>query len=45
MQLIVAYADATGSESSTYNIGTRTDLVATLDSTTAEQGVGIHVTG
>ena len=44
MQLIVTYADASGSESSTYSLGMANDLVATLDSTTATQGVAIHVT-
>ena len=45
MQLVVTYADATGSESSTYSLGMPNDLVATLDSTTAQQGLAIHVTG
>jgi len=45
MRLVVTYKDAGGSESSTYSLGVPTDLTATLDSTTAEQGVTIHVTG
>ena len=45
MQLVVTYADASGSESSTYSLGMPNDLVATLDSTTAQQGLAIHVTG
>jgi fibronectin-binding autotransporter adhesin len=45
MQLVVTYTEAGGSESSTYSLGVPTDLVATLDSTTAKQGVAIHVTG
>jgi hypothetical protein len=44
MQLVVTYVDAGGSESSTYNLGMPNDLTATLDSTTAQQGVAIHVT-
>ena len=45
LQLVVTYTDAAGSESSTYNLGMPNDLTATLDRTTAEQGVTIHVTG
>jgi hypothetical protein len=45
MQLVVTYADASGSESSTYSLGMPNDLSATLDSTTAQQGLAIHVTG
>jgi hypothetical protein len=45
LQLVVTYTNAAGSESSTYNLGMPNDLTATLDSTTAEQGVTIHVTG
>jgi hypothetical protein len=45
MRLVVTYKDAGGSESSTYSLGVPTDLTATLDGTTAEQGVTIHVTG
>jgi hypothetical protein len=45
LQLIVTYTNAAGSESSTYNLGMPNDLTATLDNTTAEQGVTIHVTG
>ncbi len=44
MQLIVTYADANGSESTTVNLGMPNDLTATLDRTTAQQGVAIHVT-
>ena len=44
MQLVVTYVDAGGSESSIYNLGMPNDLTATLDSTTAQQGVAIHVT-
>jgi fibronectin-binding autotransporter adhesin len=44
MQLVVTYADASGSESSTYSLGMPNDLSATLDSTTAQQGLAIHVT-
>ena len=33
-----------GTESSTYALGMPTDLVATLDSATAQQGLPIHVT-
>ena len=45
MQLVVTYADASGSESSTYSLGMPNDLSATLDSATAQQGLAIHVTG
>ena len=45
MQLVVTYADATGTESATYNLGTPIDLAVTLDGTTAQQGLPIHVTG
>jgi len=45
MQLVVTYVDAGGSESSTYSLGMPNDLSATLDSTTAQQGLAIHVTG
>jgi VCBS repeat-containing protein len=45
LQLVVTYAEASGSESSTYSLGMPNDLVATLDSTTALQGLAIHVTG
>ena len=45
LQLVVTYTDASGSESSTYSLGMPNDLVATLDSTTAQQGLAIHVTG
>jgi phosphoribosylformylglycinamidine (FGAM) synthase PurS component len=45
MQLVVTYVDAGGTESSTYALGMPNDLVATLDSTTAQQGLPIHVTG
>ena len=45
MQLVVTYADATGAESATYNLGTPIDLAVTLDGTTAQQGLPIHVTG
>ena len=45
MQLVVTYVDASGSESSTYSLGMPNDLSATLDSTTAQQGLAIHVTG
>ena len=45
MQLVVTYADVSGSESSTYSLGMPNDLSATLDSTTAQQGLAIHVTG
>ena len=45
MQLVVTYTDANGSESSTYSLGMPNDLTATLDSTTAQQGLTIHVTG
>jgi VCBS repeat-containing protein len=45
MQLVVTYADAGGHESSTYNLGMPNDLVATVDSTIAQQGLAIHVTG
>ncbi len=41
----MTYADASGTESSTYSLGMPNDLVATLDSTTAQQGLPIHVTG
>jgi hypothetical protein len=41
----VTYADLSGSESSTYSLGMPNDLTATLDSTTAQQGLAIHVTG
>ena len=49
LRLVVSYADATGSESSTYTFGTvqestSNDLVATLDGTTAAQGAAITVT-
>jgi hypothetical protein len=44
MQLVVTYADASGSESSTHSLGMPNDLSATLDSTTAQQGLAIHVT-
>ncbi len=45
MQLVVTYADASGSESSIYSLGMPNDLSATLDSTTAQQGLVIDVTG
>ena len=45
MQLVVTYADVSGSESSIYSLGMPNDLTATLDSTTAQQGLAIHVTG
>jgi fibronectin-binding autotransporter adhesin len=45
LQLVMTYTNAAGSESSTYNLGMPNDLTATLDSTTAEQGVTVHVTG
>jgi FecR protein len=43
LQLVVTYADASGTESSTYNLGMPNDLVATFDSMTAQQGLPIHV--
>jgi hypothetical protein len=45
MQLVVTYVDAGGSESSIYSLGMPNDLTATVDSTTAQQGLAIHVTG
>ena len=45
LQLVVTYADVLGHESSTYNLGMPNDLVATVDSTIAQQGLAIHVTG
>ena len=45
LQLVVTYKDASGTESSTYSLGMPNDLVATLDSSTAQQGLPIHVTG
>jgi hypothetical protein len=45
LQLVVTYVDAGGSESSIYSLGMPNDLTATVDSTTAQQGLAIHVTG
>jgi hypothetical protein len=45
LQLVVNYADASGTESRTYSLGVPNDLTATLDATTAQQGSTIHVTG
>src|SRR5581483_5053499 len=48
LQVLVTYADATGTESATSNTSTPVfespDLVATLDSTTVTQGTPVHVT-
>ena len=44
LQLVVTYADATGTESSAYSLGMPNDLVASLDSTNAQQGMTIHAT-
>jgi hypothetical protein len=45
MQLVVTYADVSGSESSTYSLGMPNDLTMTVDSTHALKGTTIHVTG
>ena len=44
MQLVVSYAEASGTESATYNLGTPIDLAVNVDTTTAELGLPVHVT-
>jgi hypothetical protein len=44
MQLVVAYTDALGTQDVVYNLGMPNDLAITVDQTTAQEGLPIHVT-
>ncbi len=45
LQLVVSYAEASGTDTATYSLGQPNDMSFAVDSTTAQQGLAIHVSG